>query len=280
MADDVTNGEGVVDPESTAVAGLPAPEAGAQYDEFDDEYEDDEYEDEPGVPIRDDRVASAMMLASLALIAVLLVTAISMVLFLLSLRHAPRTSAERQVTEAEAQANIEPAKAQNWVTLAYAYAEAGRYRDALTAIERGRPIAKGAMDLVQADVYRMSGQYRQAIPLYDKALLYIDQEEQKAFRAQEKKGIFTQQPNRTRAVALYGKGLCQLQLGEAKKAAENIKKASDIIPTDSIMLVSLGDAYAAAKQPALAEKAYKQALAMIPGYEPALEGLEKLKGGK
>lgn len=249
-------------------------------DQDPDEYEDDEYEDDDRVPLREDRVATAMMLGSVALIVVLLATAISMVFFLLSLRHAPRSTAERSVTEAEAQANFDPSKSDNWVRLAYAYAEAGRYRDALTAIERGRPVAKGSLDVVQADVLRMSGQYREAIPYYDKALTYIDQEEQKAFRAQEKKGIFTRQPNQARAVAMYGKGLCQLELGDAKKAAANIKAASDIVPTDSVMLVSLGDAYIVAKQPKLAEKAYKQALKMIPDYKPALEGLEKIKGGK
>lgn len=248
------------------------------HDDYDD---DDEYEDdEDYVPLREDRVATTMMLGSVALIVVLLVTAISMVFFLLSLRHAPRTSAERSVTEAESQANFEPGRSDNWVRLAYAYAGAGRYRDALTAIERGRPVAKGSLDVVQADVLRMSGQYREAIPFYDKALAFVDLEEQKAFRAQEKKGIFTRQPNQARAVAMYGKGLCQLELGDAKKAVVSIKAASDIMPTDSVMLVSLGDAYVLAKQPKLAEKAYKQALKMVPDYQPALEGLKNVKGGK
>lgn len=263
--------------------GQPEPVAPSQIEDVSDDYEDDEYEDdyddeyeyEPGP--RDPAVA-LMIGGVMALILVLIVTAGSMVAFLLSLRHAPRTYAEMSVTKAEAQANLQPGVADNWIALAYAYAQGQRYNDALSAVERGRVVGKDKMDLVNADVLRLMGRQKDALTMYDQAINYIETQDKAAYLAQARRRIYTAMPDMNRGIAYFGRGMTRIALNDPKDAIKDLLIASAINPNDVTIMIPIGDSYAKLGDFKNARKWYKKAVSMSPDYDPAVQALAKIQG--
>lgn len=237
---------------------------------------DDDYDDEPEPPR--DTVVSAMLAIVFALIVVLLAVSVSMVAYLLSLRHAPRTYAELRITQAESLARTDPGSSDNWIALAYAYAQAGRYQDALSVISKGRAVGKEKLDLVNADVLRMMGRLPESEAMYTRAIAYLEQQDHLLYLAQARKGIFANMPDPFRGMAYYGRGMAEYQLGQYKDAVKDLKVANAVTPIDVTIMTALAQAYLKLNDVKSAKLWYKRAVTMSPDYAPAVQGLKDLQG--
>lgn len=238
--------------------------------------------DEDVVDDAPDPLARWMLGVSLALIIVLLASSISIVLFLLSMRGAPRTKIEQDISRYETIIDESGGgKPEDWVKLASAYASAGRTADALEAIESGRAVKKTALlDLAEADVLRQAKKWDEALKAYNIAEKSATKEFNKMVEAQRKKGIIFEFDNQSLASVYYGRALTLHETGDLKGAIKDIESALKIIPEASYMWKDLGDYAMEAKDVAKARMAYNEALRYAPDYEDARKGLERAKKGK
>lgn len=253
----------------------PGAEASGSAEE-DNLVDDDEdfYEEPPRDP-----VVGWMTLVAILLLLVVVVAAGSVVYFILALRGAPRTAVERQIIAAEAAASAEPT-VENYQTLGYAYLAAGRYRDALTTIERGRKVKNvSEFDLLEADVYRMEGQHERAIETYEKAAKKNEAEYQRLVKEYQRRGILLLPERRTYVSIMIGKGESLIELGKTKEALKAYEEAVKWDKTNSFALTRKGELHAKLGDIKKAKAAFEEALRFIPDYKPALEGLERLDSG-
>jgi tetratricopeptide (TPR) repeat protein len=217
------------------------------------------------------------------LIVVLLVTIVfigaagSLVLYVSSMRDAPRTAAERQIATDEVAAKEQPQVVENWARLALSYANAGRWSDAASAIAKGRTLKKAAiLDLVEADILRLRGDAA-AIEAYDRAIKSGQVEYDELVRSlRDDKGV-TQPPSPGLLVqAMTGRAYALAAAGRTQEAADQALQALKIEPTDASLLAALGDMYAKLGRTADAEKQYREALTFVPDLQVALDGLKRL----
>lgn len=245
--------------------------------DVDAELDDDEEEDWKELPR--DPVVGWMTLVAILLLLVVVVAAGSVIYFILALRGAPRTAVERQIIAAEAAASAEPT-VENYVSLGYAYLAAGRYRDALTTIERGRKVKDvSEFDLLEADVYRMEGQHERAIKTYEKAAKKNETEYQRLVKEYERRGILHLPDRRTYVSIMIGKGESLMELGRTKDALKAYEEAVTWDRTNSFALTRKGELHAKLGDVKKAKAAFEEALRYIPDYKPALDGLERLDAG-
>jgi tetratricopeptide (TPR) repeat protein len=175
----------------------------------------------------------------------------SLVLYVSSMRDAPRTAAERQIATDEVAAKEQPQVVENWARLALSYANAGRWSDAASAIAKGRTLKKAAiLDLVE----------------YDELVRSL----------RDDKGV-TQPPSPGLLVqAMTGRAYALAAAGRTQEAADQALQALKIEPTDASLLAALGDMYAKLGRTADAEKQYREALTFVPDLQVALDGLKRL----
>lgn len=241
-----------------------------------DEDEYDEYEDEGEEPRRDPLIRW-MMIMSLMLVIVILGTTVSVVFFLLGMRGAPRTAAERSVYVMEIQAKEKPNDADAWFKLAYAYMNAKRFDDAQRAIDRGRKVKKtGAFALAEADLAKTAGHYEEALSRYNKAEKEIYADQARQVRENAKKQISMKPSPRLLLEVHIGRASVLQELGQDQKAVKDLTEAVELDPTDSFAWATLGDLHAKLGKSKDAKTAYENALKYIPDYQPAISGLEKL----
>jgi tetratricopeptide (TPR) repeat protein len=197
----------------------------------------------------------------------------SLVLYVLSMRDAPRTAAERQIAVDEVAAKEKPQIVENWARLALSYGNAGRWPDAASAIAKGRSVKKAAiLDLIEAEVLQMKGDPA-AVAAYDRAIKSGKAEYEEQVRVlREEKGVTKPPPPELVIEAMAGRAYALAEAGRTQEAADQAVQALDLEPTDASLLAALGDMYAKLGRTSDAEEQYRQALTFVP----ALDGLKRL----
>lgn len=227
-----------------------------------------------------DPVASWLLKVVLALVVVLLVTTIALVLFLVTLREAPRTVAERDIRAAETAVKEHPETVDGWTKLVYAYASAKRYDDAISTARKGRATTgKNVLLLAEADVLRSAGRYSEALKVYDLADPAVSKAETEAAAAAKKIGIYVPLSDSTLARVYYGRALTKQALDDVSGAIFDLEQAKQLAPQSASVLVLLGDLHAQTGNTDKARESYEAALRFVPDSPEALAGLEKLKKG-
>lgn len=226
-------------------------------------------------------VSGWMLRVALLLIVVLLVTTGSLVLFLMSLREAPRTVAERNLSAAESAVHDRPNDADSWSALVYAYSQAKRYDDAIAAAEKGRSLTKADVLLVaEADVLRSAGRFKDAVAEYNRAAKAIESAQSDAIAARKKMGIFVPLSDTTMTRVYFGRAISLHALGDVKPAIADLEKAVALAPEQAYLFVTLGDYYAETRANGKAKAAYRNALRYVPDYPEALAGLKRIVGSR
>lgn len=232
---------------------------------------------EPAPP--HDPVARWMLLVA----GVLAVTIVGLVLaYTLAIRSidAPRTADERALQVARVAVDADPLTQANHLALARAYAQAGRYDDALETVERAYQLGESGEALfTEADVLRAAGRFSQAVPVYDRAEDLARTEYEALLARLREQSVIEEPPNTLLGRVLFGRGLCRLEIGEPDEAADDFTAALEITPTDAALLVALGDAWADAGEPDQAARAYRRALEFVSNLPEARAGLDALERG-
>ncbi|MBA4371044.1 MAG: hypothetical protein C0418_05655 [Coriobacteriaceae bacterium] len=257
-------------------AAEPDEAAVAEVDYDDAEDTDAAFEEAPPDPVQRWLLGIAGLI-----IVVFVAAAVSLVLYVLSMRDAPRTSVERAINSDEVAAREDPQDVENWARLALSYATAERWPDALAAIERGRRLRKAAiLDLTEADILRMKGD-EAAIAAYARAIKSAQAEyDAQVKQLREKKGIVTTTSNVLVFEAMYGRARALDSFGRTDEAIVQARQALQLDPTAADVHVFLGDLLAKEGQDDEAEAEFKAALTYVPDLALALEGLRKLEEGK
>ncbi len=228
-----------------------------------------------------DPVSAWLLRVALVLIIVVLSLAAAMVLFFATTEKAPRTLVERDIAAAEIALRAKSGDASAWQALAYAYAQGERYDDALAAVRRGRRSNKApALALTEAEVLRAAGRPKEALAVYDEALIELSREESEAVASRIKQGLLVDSVNQDLVRGYYSRSLTRQTLGDTAGAIKDVLRALELSPRQAHMYVTLGDLYAASDQDASATKAYETALRYVPDYGAALLGLKRLKEGE
>jgi tetratricopeptide (TPR) repeat protein len=234
-------------------------------------------EDAP-LPVEPDRVSAWLLRVSLALIIAVLATAAAMVVFFVTVEKAPRTAVERDIAAAEIAVRERSSDPAAWQALAYAYARAQRFDDAVEVSQRGRS-STGAQILLlsEADALRAAGQYKSSLAVYDEAVTALSEEESAAVAARKKQGIATPTSNNSLVSAFYGRALARRETGDISGAIADVTIALEFAPRQSEILVTLGELQEKSGATAKAEAAYREALRFIPDDAAALAGLKRLE---
>ncbi len=244
----------------------------------DEDLGDDEVE-EPAPAFRLDPVSRWLLGVSFGLIVVLLVTTGAMLYYLTTLNHAPRTAIEREVVVWETAVVERPGDAQAWGQLAYAYAAAERWGDALDTVDRGiKTTDQKALVVVEADILRFAGRYTEARAAYDRAETEIKNLVARVKEEQQKKGVYVEQTDQSLTGVFYGRALTRYELGDLDGAIEDVKKAIALAPEQASMSVTLGEYYLEAGEKQKAREMFTAALKYIPDYQEALDGLQRAGG--
>lgn len=228
---------------------------------------------------RKDPVAGWLLLVFALALVVFLTAGVSFLLYIVSMRDAPRTSVESSITSDEVAAAEDPGNVENWARLALSYAAAERWRDALAAIEKGREVEPAAiLDLTEADILRLMGDDG-AIEAYDRAIASgtIEYDDAVAL-LREDKGVTVPPPNVLVFQAMVGRALALDDAGRTEDAIAQALEALEIEPTDAGLRVELGDMYVELGRTEEARAEYEAALVYVPDLEAALEGLRRLDG--
>ncbi|HEX9094212.1 MAG TPA: tetratricopeptide repeat protein [Coriobacteriia bacterium] len=218
-----------------------------------------------------------LIAVTVLVVAVFLGTAVAVIALVLSVRDAPRTAVERQITTDEVAVKEVPQDVENWARLALTYGRAKRWSDAAYAIAQARKIKQAPiLDLVEADVLRMEGD-RGAIAAYDRAVASAQAEYDAAAKVLlEKKGVKAPPPSAMVFQAMAGRALALDAAGRTEEAVEQARSALELDPTDAVLRASLGDMLLKLGRPDDAETQYRQALEYVPDLKAALDGLRKL----
>jgi len=240
-----------------------------------DDVADDADDDAPAEP---DVVSAWLLRVALALIVVVLATSASLVIFFVTAEKAPRTAVERDIAAAEIAVRERASDPRVWQALAYAYVRAERFDDAVEVSRRGRSATgEDALLLSEADALRSAGRHKDAIAVYDEAVIALSEEESATVAARKKKGIANSTSNASLVTAFYGRALSRSETGDTNGAIEDMKRALEFGPQQSALLASLGELYEKSGETAKAEAAYREALRFIPDYPAALLGLKRLE---
>lgn len=255
-----------------------APDEGEGDDSADDgytEYEEGLEDDEEEVP--PDPVQRWLLIVVALIVTVFMVAGASLVFYVLSMRDAPRTSVERQINADEVAARENPNDLENWARLALSYADAGRWSEALSTVERGRRLRKAAiLDLTEADILSLKGD-PSCIAAYDRAIKSGQAEhDAQAKLLRETKGVTAPVPNTLVSEAMYGRTAALDKFGRTDEAIQQALKALELDPSNADLHVLLAAMYRKSGHEESAAAEYRSALVYVPDLEPALEGLREL----
>lgn len=227
-----------------------------------------------------DPVASLLLVIALSLIVVLLATTAAFYIYLQTLNRAPRTLAERDVATWEIAVAEKPNDANAWANLAYAYADAGRYDDAVDAAENGQiKTDEPVLVLVEADVLRVGGRYKEAMDAYGEAEKAVKEQMKKTADKRREVGVTSDLNDDSMLRVYFGRGVSNHELGDLDAAIQDLERAVKLAPAQVNVVVALGDFYAEDGKTEKAQAMYKRALEYVPDYAPALKGLQRLEGG-
>lgn len=227
-----------------------------------------------------DRLTPLLRLVAGGLLVVVLASALAFTLYVKSIQ-APRTFGERSIEVYRAAVAEHPEVVDNHIKLAYAYALAGRYDEALAAVnvaERMTDDPRADVQLALGDVLRSAGRYGEAIEAYDISARVAEENAAQAKAESEKRGIAYDVPNTALAGALAGRAVAEWESGDRAGAFNDIEAALAITPTDAALLVTLGDYRAGSGDTSAAVAAYNEALRYVPDSPQARVALRKLAG--
>lgn len=252
------------------------------YDDQDDMTAETGFDDSASAPepvsVPEDRLNRLLRLIAGGLLVVVLASAISFALYLQTLG-APRSVAERNIERYKTAVAEQPQELQNYVKLAYSYAIADRFDDAMATIATAEKLTKAPrleVQLARADIERAAGKYADAITTYSAVAKQAEVEYAEQAAELKKKQVMFQPPNTTLAAALKGRGVAKWESGDRAGAIADLDAALDIEPTDASTMVEIAGYYAESGDTSMAVAAYNQALRFVPDYPEALAGLREL----
>lgn len=225
-----------------------------------------------------DPLTRTLRLFAGGLLIVVLAAALAFTLYLQNL-DAPRTAAERNLATWRTAVEEQPDVLENHVKLAYAYALAGRYDEAIEAIDiAGQMTDAPELEVLIArgDILRVSEQYDAAIEVYDEAITLAESVYADRVEDAKGKGVAYTAPNTPLATALRGRGIARKESGDLGTAVADLEAALEITPTDAATWVLLGEYRAEDGDRDRAIEAYNEALRFVPDYPEALVGLREL----
>jgi tetratricopeptide (TPR) repeat protein len=225
-----------------------------------------------------DRLLLAAVLTAIGLVLVLMGWVVYSVLVPVS---APRTEAERQVMKLEELSKTQPRNASVWADWAKALVAVGEYSKAADVIERGSREASQSAPImvVKAQMLLREGNPGQALSLLQGVIADLEKLESAEIKRMAARGTsMTESTLYSSSIvdARILEGEILLQTGRAAEAERAYTLALQRRPDMADVLVARGDAYAKLGKRAEAVGDYRKALTMIPGYQPALDGLNKL----
>ncbi|MDZ4168894.1 MAG: hypothetical protein U1E26_04460 [Coriobacteriia bacterium] len=234
-------------------------------------------DDGEGAERPNDPLVHALLVFAMALVVTLVATTGVLYFYLSSLNKAPRTMAERDVATAESVVAEDRTSATAWARLAYAYAGADRYEEALEALERAKTADDAdALVVVKADVLRLSGRSREAVTEYDRALTEALKIRERIRVERSKVGITGDIGDDGLLLVYWGRGLAKKDIGEINGAIADLELASKENSRQVDIWVELGDLYAEKGDAVQAEQAYRAALMFVPDFAGAIQGLRDL----
>ena len=247
----------------------------------------DDLANEPGsiadpVSAPEDRLSRLLRLIAGGLLVVVLASAISFALYLQTLG-APRSVAERDIERYKTAVAEEPQQLANYVKLAYSYAVADRFDEAMAIIATAEKLTRAPrleVQLARADIERAAGHYADAIDTYTAVARQAEEEYATQAADLKKKQVMFQPPNTTLAAALKGRGVAKWGSGDRVGAIADLDAALNIEPTDASTMVKIAGFYAESGDTSMAIAAYRQALRFVPDHPEALAGLRELGSGK
>lgn len=240
----------------------------------------DEIDDTPATADHSPEDAFTRVLRLLAggLLVVVLVAAISFTLYLQTLG-APRSAAERDIERYRVAAAEQPEVLANHVKLAYSFAIAGRFDEAMATITNAEKLTKAPrieVQLARAEIERAAGHYEVAIKTYTEVAKLAEAEYEEQTAKLKKQQIQFQPPNTALAAALKGRGIAKWESGDKTGAIADLDAALDIEPTDAATMVKIGGYYAESGDTSMAAAAFRRALDFVPDHPEALTGLRDL----
>jgi len=218
----------------------------------------------------------------LALVAAILGLLAWMVMSGLTQPQAPRTSVERDILQAEAQLKVKPKDEDAWKAYVAALVAAGRYGDARDAVNRGEA-ALGklpAFALASGQVYRAQGDLGKALAEAKRAAASALKLRAAKVKELAEKGVAPDPKT------LFGEELIdaevltaeiEIDLGKLDEGVAAYTRALEQSPVMADVLAARGDLYAKMKRYGEARADYTKALSFGADYQPAIDGLEKLK---
>ncbi|MDA3936094.1 MAG: tetratricopeptide repeat protein [Actinomycetota bacterium] len=223
-----------------------------------------------------DPIAKWLRSVAAMLVVVLLVTTLSFMLYIRSI-DTPRTAQERDIERYRTAVADDPDNQLNHVFLAYAYAQADRYEDAMKSIEKAYIISDNALvGIAEADVLRLSGQLDEAVTAYDRVRPKVERAYQSTLLELRKQNIGSEPPDTQMQQLLTGRGLALREQGSYEDALQDFEAALAIAPTDATLLVAIGETHAAMSNVASATVSFQAALRFIPEMPEALIGLRDI----
>jgi tetratricopeptide (TPR) repeat protein len=230
-----------------------------------------------------DPLTKRLVLASGVLVLLIIALTAAVVYVGAQSRTVPRTQVERNLMVARQQTQTTPKDPNAWISLASAATQAEKYDEAGNAISALQqltsqavvPLLRGDLAVAKGDLSGARGYYAKAVEQGKKD---VNTEKDKAAEA----GVSPSQvkPSEAMVMAYLALGRLDMEAKDYGSAIKNLKAAVASDPTAADSLAALGDAEAAAGQTKAAEGSYKNALKFIPDYQPALDGLKRLQGGR
>lgn len=197
-------------------------------------------------------------------------------------RQTPRSFVERQVDMLESVVKEKPKSEEAWADYALALIAAKQYTTAETVLDRAdKAVGKDVVDivLVRAHLAEARGDAGLALELTDKAI-----KSGLAFRAKEMRRMaeegLTPDPNVVKGPILGAAYFFRAQLlaeaGKKQEAVEALDRALAEESTSADALVLRGNLHADLSNVESATADFERALAFIPDFQPAIEGMERL----
>jgi len=220
-------------------------------------------------------------MAVMAVIIVILVAVATIILYGLGLTSAPRTEQEHSLATAEAATQEQPAQAQSWINLAYAYIDVNRYGDAAKASASGRKVEdKPAFSLIDATILEKQGKTSEALAAYGTAMTAAKTHYAQLVKQANDAGAKYEELNEDLVEAAISRARLEVKLGRKEDALADYDVALKIDTQMSDIFVERGDVKAALGDKAGARTDYEAALLYVPGMPEAKKGLTKVGAGQ
>lgn len=243
------------------------------------------WEDAPALGVAEastrDPWVRVLLVTAMSLVVVLLVTTVAFYLYTNTLNHAPRTAAEHAIAKAEVAAVESPKNIGSWRDLAYAYAGAGRYDEALAAAAKGEKLDGGeTLATVRGNILRMAGRHQEAIKAYDRAEVKVKELLERVRAERAKVGVGADPEDGFLFGVYYGRAEAKMALDDTSGAMKDYQLAAEEDPYQTDVWVALGQLYERAGKPDEARESYKEALKFVDDLKPAVEGLKRVGEGE